>query len=556
MDKFKWADEYQKRGFKVFSPETVKSLRAIQRKYRVDYRRFFMIAADVEKGAGRPQQTNRIDELLKMIDVIWETIDEMLSTSSITVGEEKMQKLFEYTNEVDEGFRFFSDPKNYSTAMQKRIQLAESQTKIKVSDIANANKDIKQQLLEAGKKQTLGEKLSPYAPQMGALGDFAKNTAYEMLGPFEGIARAGGKAVGGISSMMKARREKKIDLKRQALLQSTLLADEATPEFFGAYESAGNFGKNKFKDTMSDTYGHSSKGFDPNIEPEMARGPYSTRSQRKRSEQSQEMTGQALFTFFHKDWVRASWTRDIYAAITGKGAKTSGIGEDKTQLWKQIAIGVAGAVTAGLAAAGIIKGSIIGRAKSEKEGWLTGELGKKQAMGQNVASYVGTGLGGHGPGIFDKGTVGDKAKNIGWQAALGGSLAGGVATLATLFTGGAAAPSILPAIAWGMGIGGGLGAVGGKKISQGIQGTSRLVTGKDPRTGKGWGEQIPVSTSINSGFEFEGLSKTLEKNTQMMLDGMEKMNKGSIFQGSGVDSKGVDDPITGGINEAWIGLAL
>ena len=131
-----------------------------------------------------------------------------------------------------------------------------------------------------------------------------------------------------------------------------------------------------------------------------------------------------------------------------------------------------GASTAVAATAGIAGGlyglyamgkDAIGGVNKAKE-WTGSD-----STGAKVASGIGGALGGTGPGLFDEGSAGDKAKNIGGGALKGAGI-------------GAAIGSIIPGLgtAVGAAIGAGVGAVGsaigGEKITKAIKGVGDFAS--------------------------------------------------------------------------------
>jgi len=549
-DKFKWADEYKKRGFEVFDQESVKSLRAIQRKYRSDYRKFFMEVANVEKGQGRPQQVKRVDEVLAKIDKIWHLIDSVLSTTSTRVSEEELKELFLLTNEVDEDFRFFSDPENLSVPMRKRIKEAEEKTSIRARDLAQANRAIKGRMLEAGRKQTVGEKFGHLAPAFKPLADTAKEVGQYMLGPFDTIARAGGAAVGGVSSMIKAHRERKREISRRAFTQSTLLSEEATPEFMNAYSRAGTSGIGPVPKVMEASFRKASPKFAAQ-EPESARSPFSTRATRERGRQTQQDLGQAFFTFFNKDAYRAKWTRELFEAITGKKG-TGGIrgGGDEggdfglldflglKEGFRMAKAGFA-KLTPVLLALGSAAGVAAGLFASWKLGnWLQDNVpGFKKygtqavdEMGEIMVTPYKAGL-----GITNWWKVGQQRK--GMTPLMKRTLHYQDKGMTYAEASSKAAKDL------------GMPEPIQRRATQeeGVPTSMNAQVAPVP--------EVPIVTPSGNTEGFETLSQSFEKSMDKMLEGVENMNKGRVFEGSGVDARDIQDPLlSGGLNSGMLGI--
>ena len=225
-----------------------------------------------------------------------------------------------------------------------------------------------------------------------------------------------------------------------------------------------------------------------------------------------------LFKFFSTTAKRAPYLKELLEAVQEKGPKKtkeekSGK-EDKKGILDTIS-NLAKYGPFGLIAAGIGMGlwdAFKAQSVAKQQGWL-GKPGEDLHGGQKVAAGVGGFMGGTGPGVFDKGTIAQKAKNVGWGAVKGGLIGGGIGaipgaleTIGVLasapFTGGASLallPATLGHLASGFAVGAGTGAligagthaIGGKKISQGIQATTRILSGQDIATGEKIKSQNP-----------------------------------------------------------------
>jgi len=553
-DKFDWADEYKKRGFEVFDQESVKSLRAIQRKYRSDYRKFFMEVANVEKGQGRPQQLKRVDEVLAKIDKIWHLIDSILSTTSTTLSGEELKEMFLLTNEVDDDFRFFSDPENLSVPMQKRIKEAEKKTSIRATDLAQANRAIKGRLLEAGRGKTFGEKFGHLAPALKPLGDASKEVRDYLLGPFESVYKAGASTVGGIGNMIKAHKERKKELSRRAFTQSTLLSEEATPEFLNAYSGAGSFGVGPVPKVMGGGYRKSTPKFAAK-EPEAARSPFSTRATRERGRQTQQDLGQALFSFFNKDAFRAKWTRELYEALTGKkglgGAMKAG--EEGGDFGILDFLGLKEGLRmvkkgfSKLVPVLVALGSAAAIAASAFAGWKLGEWIEKNVKigGRNPGEYMP---------VVQATKVGFGIRNLlSKRQMIKGLRPESIRALELQKQGMSVLESHQQAHA---------------EFSQPLSWDSKGKLSREPLP-ENWREtqgvsasivsqptqEVPIVASSGGAEGFVSLGQTFEKQMDKMLDGVERMNRARAFEGSGVDARDIDDPLlSSGLNSGMLGI--
>jgi len=175
----------------------------------------------------------------------------------------------------------------------------------------------------------------------------------------------------------------------------------------------------------------------------------------------------ALIAFFTTEALRTPYTKRLLEAIEkNKGGGGGGGGGIGTGMLDKLlpALPMIGAAAAGIAGLGMgVWDAFKAQDKAKKDNWFGNKPGEELKTGQKVAAGVGGFLGGTGPGIFDKGSMGDKAKNVGWNAAKGAGIGAAIGTF------------MLPGIgtgigaALGAGIGAVTGAIGGKKIAQAAQ---------------------------------------------------------------------------------------
>jgi len=316
MAKYKWADEYTKKGSDLFGEEAIKSLRMVKKKYTQDYMSFFSQLDDMYAGMRMTQDRKQINQVISDLKEIGFIIDKLLTVKNVKEGNEDTGRLYELMDAVDSGFKYYSNPSNLSVPLQKRIQEVEKKSGVKVADIAKANQAIKGRVAESGSR--LKRKEEPfYAEQISALGDFLKPAATQLLGPFGNVAELGGKAIGGISGMLKKRREQKIDLKRRAFAQSTLLAGEETPEnFSSAYRNLAVEGIGPLRQNinMPRSYRRSA----PRATLGGLTSAFSTSADRKQEKMRQDSTKKSLWNFFNKDAFRAKWTKELLSSVKGE----------------------------------------------------------------------------------------------------------------------------------------------------------------------------------------------------------------------------------------------
>ena len=354
--KFKWADSYQKQGFKVFSDESIKSLRLIQRKYTHDYLEFFKKVDDTFAGMPMTPERKQVNRVIEAIQEAVYIVDKLLATTSVPESKEQVQTLADLMENIDKAFIFFSNPDNLSAPTQKRIQEVEKKSGISVQDIAKANKAIKGRVEEAGKvtPSIFGRAGSVLASGVKPLGDMAhKALASGAFGPI-GTAAAtigglAGKGVKGVSDFMQRRKEKKLNLERQAFSQSALLQGEATPEGFSEMfkglrkSGVGSLGEDLKKGGGTKYSGDAFEGLGASG----GEAVFGTAKTRKSATMQIAGMQQALFSFFNVDAYRARWTKELLEVIKEGGGKGGRGGIPKDSIGKVLGVAGLGAAIGG-----------------------------------------------------------------------------------------------------------------------------------------------------------------------------------------------------------------
>jgi len=565
-DKFKWADRYQKEGFKVFDAQSVSTLGRIQVKYTKDFRDFFMSVEAAYKGTKLTAEQQRINEVLHSIDEVGMLIAKLLTTQNVIVGEEELERLFVLTNELDDEFRFFSDPANFSAALQGRIQEAEKKSGIKATDIASANKLMKGRLENVARaKPSFGQKMEPYTPVLKPLGEGMKDIAYKMLGPFEEMARLGGKAVGGISGMARARKERKLNLERQAFHQATILSGEADPGELETYRDIQSVGRAPVR---KDIHRESRRTGDEGLRASASStlGPYSTASERKRGKQQEVSMQQALFTFFMKDAYRARWTKELLETIQlgaagGLGKKAGGLGEKVvgglgSRIMDALGLNFLGGklkalgLVIGNAALGLAKfaGGLAAVGAAGFAGWKAGRL-----LGENI-KWGGESLDVHTEKFISKNLMGVNQETAeqskGTRApvdAFGKAINyDPVTELRKRYMLEDKSLTSQEAQA--------------KAVAQ-VEKTARIraekaggmpagqaTGGFNPAT-----PEVPIVTPPEELPGIKSLGDTFKSSMAEMIAGIKKMNDRSLINNSGMDTRDIGDPLTGDVSKGLIG---
>jgi hypothetical protein len=464
-----------KEGLSIFNDESVRLLRAMQRKY-TDHHEFFTQLTLLYQGQRMTAEQEKAGETIALIEEVNEQINKVLNIRNLPTKEE-IQKLFSLTEKIDLNIKIFQNkgPEQLSKAMQKRIEEAENKTGMNLENLGKSAAMIQGRMGKLTKTVT-----SPILKGIGGIGGAIAGT---MLGPLGILATAG-------MDLYKNYRERKITAENKALSGTLLLEKEQTREAqMGMFENLFG-GKAVIPKTIEERSRKYIGGFNPFADIKETIGANTG----VRGVGNLNL-GTALFTFFQFDAYKAGWTRDLLNAVkqlVGTGIKIGGEGKqginllpnlgDLVNILKRIAPALMGVAGIGMGLWDAFKAQSVARDR----GWL-GPVGKELIGGQKWAAGIGGFLGGTGYGLGEKGsTWADIAKNASWgigKGALIGSMFGPLGTLI------------------GSGVGLGTSLIGGRRIASGIQATTRWLTGE--KTPEQLEKQLGVHSTVARALELQ-----------------------------------------------------
>jgi len=586
MDKNKF--DLQKRieaeGFKAIDVPEERALRAIQARVG-EYHTYFdaltkLFANSQRNSSGQmlaAQALQASTSLVKQIDVL-------LTLSDVKKASEASKNVLEQLQRIEEAFAYLTSQETLPQTFKDQIAEAEGSTGLTVKEMQSSVVVMQsryQKMGKAKKPTSLGGKLLQ--------SDLAKGIAYTMLGPFGSILKMG-------VDWQQKRQEKQKALGEQAFAEATLTREQKTPEGF-AKMSKFLAGSDKYKIEEDVVRGQEGKYTSVGtVASKTASGGMSGGGA-----SSKKTLMEGMIAFFSGPAFSTPWTKKLLAAVEGEIGIGKGKDKDKKKEEQSDFLSglIKGLVTAPLVASigMMVWDAFKAQSIAKKEGWLR-KSGEELQGGQKIAVGLGGTLGGTGPGVFDKGSLGDKAKNVGWGAAKGGLLGAGIGmlpgalgllaslALAPLTAGASLAgvPLALSAMGAGAlkggligaGVGAGTHAIGGKKISQGVQATTRLMSGQDiqtgefkgsafpsPKTGIKFSEQelLPKFVPIDiSNINIEQKSQEgLDKLSSIMTEVKEEIQKSSKGKpqsfNSGYDAYNTRDPIILALNSGMVDIA-
>ena len=379
---------------------------------------------------------------------------------------EDVQKLREHMRTVDKALHDLSSHRNGDVALDYAIAAAETRAKIRLNTLQDQHAVIQKGI------ETMQQNPNFFASvvAMASKSKLVQGALTAALGPFSALA---GAAYGGIASMTRSMRQRKISQQQYALAGALTPAAEATSEnILKRYSSIRESGRSI--DRYADMAGSKGSSFS------------SREKTQKREKLSLPIEQTGIFAFFDKGAFKARWTKDIYDKVM-KGAT----------------VGAAAGAGGGLAAAAMkMEGALALIGGMAGPIWMAADFirgvlktntnmgiqpGMHTGAGSYFASGVGTMLGGTGPGVGERGaTIGQQIANV-----LAGSLKG--ALMGTLY-----GNPIGGAVAGAQGH-----MIGGKRMAQGFQGAgdwmSQLLTGDRAILGAQGAKALNVDPSTERG---------------------------------------------------------
>ena len=560
----KWLREFKKKGIFAFDKNQLSFLQVLKAKYQRDYTPFLeQLEFTLGVVSADPRTAAIVKNVKTEIEKSFNTIDKLLGSKGLIATSEEATDLYYGLEYIESSIEELSALAASNVQTQQAISRVEKQTGISFENLAKTQPLIVKRYKGLIPSKPFAEKKAAFAarhPELYGLGREMLGGITGAFGPYGTAAKWMGTTITGY---LKRRREAKLEKEAGGLAQRLLPAELTTPERAMTLKEALMGGIPTPRAVRPEELIRRKTG------PEVTAG------------------SQPLYQFFNEGAYKAKWTKKVLSLLSLFGGLDFMKKETKKEERKflkekleetplknvknfAVFLGPLLSLLAGLGMGvwDIKKGLEI----AKKEGWLR-KPGEELAKGQKVAIGIGSFLGGTGPGIFDKGTIGQKAKNIAWGALKGGLIGGGLIAAGALLaplTGGvslgavmAAAPAIMTAsagsiaggAALGASIGAGIHGFGGKRISQGIQETTRLLNLQNPVTGQSLiNFQNQVQSDLFKNIEQSG-TKIINYNSQM-LEELKNISK-YIFpkiSGSNYQAKDSGDPLVEALNQGNVSV--
>lgn len=540
--KYKWADRYQKEGAETFDPESSKTLRRIKTKYVDDFKAFFSQLDVPTIGKVSSPERQRVRSVISAIDDIGRITDKLSSVMGDKASAEEVDTLASLMDFVDSEFRFFSNPDNLSAVTQRRLKKVEEASGISMTDIVRANAVMKGRMGELSRpRRGLGETFATIAPVLKPLGDMAGEVGMGMLGPFASVAGVAGRAVSGVSAMLKARKERKLNLERRAITQATLLAGEVETGEYETYSEASGRGGSPVSNVLSGFKGRTGRGGARGGES----GVFETSAGGRQKREATVFMQQALFDFFNVGAKRAWWTKEVLESVQGKSIKTGGIkteGENKFGILDMLGLGKAfdmlkGAIVP-LGEAALIAGAAFAGWKLGN--WLQENL-PKTVLGKAVLDTV----------FF----VPDKIAQIGIGMQHSKSLDKLKKSITPL------GKRALQLQSQGMSVRDSVEQAQAESEQplywdkEGNLHREPLPADWKERKNKASTPEVPIAAPANAAEDMRSLGDIFRASQEEMLEGIKKLSVISRLNDSGRDTRDIGDPlVSGGLNSGMIGI--
>lgn len=273
--------------FSLFSEQSVKILRAMQKKYE-DHYAFFMKLSTLYKGEGKTGQQARLSKTLVLIEAVNDQISEMLRKP--TPSKDEFNLLLTKEKELNDNIQYFAkDIAELPKAMQKKIEQAEKETNMSLARLAQSSEIIK------GRMSGLIKKTS--SPLSNLAGQIGGTVLGSMLGPLGGLAQAG-------MDLYKQGKQRKIQEQNKTLTGALIKEGSSFEDFNKLYGGLGFSGRVPESQTS---------GFERNLNSQFEGGPTSvTGATNPFAGNTMGVNiGDSLFTFFNTDAYRAKWTFEL-----------------------------------------------------------------------------------------------------------------------------------------------------------------------------------------------------------------------------------------------------
>lgn len=304
-------DKYN--GISLLDAEIIKTLRAIQNKYRIDYKRFFITLVDSYKGTKATKELKLASDTISIISSIVTQIDVLLQTPEKEESKKKSEEIFKLINEVNDNFKFFNDGEKLSNAMGERVKSAELQTGITTEEIKKTSEIIKGRARKVLVKPNVFSKLSPIASEIGK----GAEPLMQLLGPFASIGKGISSSIGG---MVQKERSKSVMRAREKFAGAVFPKLETGKEesVLETYKNLYTSGRGPVPNVLSSPM--TSGGFNPSVkERTVEKGEFKGVQAGKIVDNN---LNQSLFQFFSGPAYKAKWTSDLLEAVKPKS--TSG----------------------------------------------------------------------------------------------------------------------------------------------------------------------------------------------------------------------------------------
>lgn len=296
-------------GISLLDAETIKTLKAIQNKYRIDYKRFFITLVDSYKGTNATKEVKLASDTVSIISSIVNQIDVLLKTPDKMESKKKSEDIFKLIDEVNENFKFFNEGQNLSNAMEDRVRKTELQTGITTEQIKRTSEIIKGRSKKIFTKPLIPKGLDTTLLKVWKTSEPLLN----LLGPFANIGKAISSTLGGVIESQ--RTKSKLKAKEQftgAVFPK--LEGEKEESVLEQYKDLYGTGRGKIEETI---FGKTTLGGINPFGKFKSEQPFKY-SGTQVSKEAKTTFNDSLFQFFSGPAYKAKWTSELLEAIKPK----------------------------------------------------------------------------------------------------------------------------------------------------------------------------------------------------------------------------------------------
>lgn len=456
----------------IVSDKTAALLNIVKNKYRNEYAEFFFSLAESISGSEAKADLTDLGQMAKSIAT---DIDKMLNG---TASKDIVSNMFENMKRIGPMLAIYQKEMKNDEVFRKQVEQVQIKHNIELNEVARTNVLAQQKIQSISEnKINVLDYVKKTAPELYETGaGLASGLTSSFLGPFSNIGSLAAKSITGIVKDIRNRRIAAKEMKLASGLAGKGATSKEVTSMYDKLRTSGTGLSKYFSDYGSEysdkkrTVGSKATSVFDSIKSNLFGG-------KPGSDNSAGVVD--LFSFFDKGAFKAKWTAGIYASLNkisgglqnnkglfgGVSGMFEGLLKRFAPLLTRLAM-IAGGLTALLIGLNWMRATGRSAIKTAKEEDWFNTRGRELYNGEKALAFIGGALG-SGKGIGEKGTTwGSALGNVGKSTAKGALVGGGIGLMLAPATAGASIPI---GIGVGAGVGAISGALGSRRVAQGLK---------------------------------------------------------------------------------------